>query len=167
MPAVRPEHVHYIKFSLFCGSLRHVRTTLVCICLVVGVIVKARCKAWAYTRQPLMLQQKMQFDSIYISCDPPCSKLCTWSRGTWCLPSSLTLSHSIIRVSKRPLLADVYRLPQFVFLTTPHVARVYRGKFVLLYRWWTKCESINFNHLSLGGFTGLFGSASRFDIISV
>lgn len=145
-------------------------------------LLNARCVAWActlhqvpiilqvteaYTRQPLMLQQKMQFDSIYISCDPPCFKLCIWSRGTWCLRSSVTLSQSIIHVSKRPLLADIYRLHPSVFLTIPHVARVYRGKFVLLYRWWTKCENINFNHLSLGGFTGLFGSASRFDIISV
>lgn len=42
-----------------------------------------------------------------------------------------------------------------------------RAKLVLLYRQWTKWENINFNHLSLRGLTGLFGSASHFDILSV
>lgn len=42
-----------------------------------------------------------------------------------------------------------------------------QGKAAALYRWWNRCKNIRFNYLSLGGLTGLLGSASHFDISNI
>lgn len=128
MPLVWLKPVHYINFSLFCcrnSSQRHVSRTLVCICLVVGIIMNAQYKAWADT---IIFSCPLRGDAVWLYL------YCLWSMSqTLCLaPRHMKLMevyslYLTAFVRSIMVLKDFYwrtslsRFP-FVSITTPHIA---------------------------------------------